>query len=820
MTNRLSLVRAGGIVHSVRRLAVGFTLLAVLLVFPSVTVSGDWDYTYGDDVDLTISDYSEILYVDSSASDDTYLTGIYLGDFEGLTSADVAMFVQHRTSAGQISWTIDLGVSAEAAGCSSLQPEVSGLENGVDRSDVFTDGVGNLYVTRNVWAGGDCELISIAPSGQVSTYSREDALSWDPASYRGNCPCDPGWNTPTGLSRAVSQSGGGVQFLTERNEVVRMGADLTPTDWWLPEVEPKGSWSIARSADDGLWMIGMVDEPNPFLPDPLAFVRLDPDGTFTTARNYNYSGGEVARVTDDSIWLSATKRKHVIEGCESCDERENEYGLWSFDAENGSENGFVRGSKWWRLSDKNWDGQDFNGASPDCDVDSEYGLIEVSSVGMHWAETHFSQNIADVDLPYMERCWDDARGTVEDLPVWRAPYEDSGDYFGGNGGVYMSPLQITPESFSADGSELATVVPCGPIDNRDWPYGPNYEPSMPMCAVQFEIVGDGPETRWVWLSTTILDEDLKVNAAELTADRVLAVGGQERNLSTLAGAQPFFGSTNDANYFTASLRSARVLATANPTTVEFAGQSPRRFLDTRPGEVTYDSRDRGGGRLAAGKTYKLDVAGRSGVLSDASAVMMNVVAVQPSAGGFLTVWPCGETKPLAATLNYSAGQIIANALAVPIGSNGQICIYSNQQTNLVADISGFYPAGSDYSPLTPRRFLDTRPGEETVDGDDLGGGRLAAGKTYKLDVAGRSGVLSDASAVMMNVVAVQPSAGGFLTVWPCGETKPLAATLNYSAGQIIANALAVPIGSNGQICIYSNQQTNLVADISGYYPAN
>jgi len=72
----------------------------------------------------------------------------------------------------------------------------------------------------------------------------------------------------------------------------------------------------------------------------------------------------------------------------------------------------------------------------------------------------------------------------------------------------------------------------------------------------------------------------------------------------------------------------------------------------------------------------------------------------------------------------------------------------------------------------------------------------------------------------MNVVAVQPSAGGFLTVWPCSETKPLAATLNYSAGQIIANALAVPIGSNGQICIYSSQQTNLVADISGFHPRN
>ncbi|MGA1051540.1 MAG: hypothetical protein ACO3WU_04515, partial [Ilumatobacteraceae bacterium] len=146
----------------------------------------------------------------------------------------------------------------------------------------------------------------------------------------------------------------------------------------------------------------------------------------------------------------------------------------------------------------------------------------------------------------------------------------------------------------------------------------------------------------------------------------------------------------------------------------------------------------------------------------------------------------------------------------------KICIYTHQTTNLIADIAGYHPEGSSFVPLSPRRFLDSRPGYSTVDGRSAGQGVIGAGQTLELSVAGRSGVAADAVAVSLNIAAVDPQASGFLTVWPCGEPRPNSSALNFQAGVTIANAITVPIGSNGKICIYTHQTTNLIADIAGY----
>lgn len=56
----------------------------------------------------------------------------------------------------------------------------------------------------------------------------------------------------------------------------------------------------------------------------------------------------------------------------------------------------------------------------------------------------------------------------------------------------------------------------------------------------------------------------------------------------------------------------------------------------------------------------------------------------------------------------------------------------------------------------PARFADTRPGSETVDGRFAGDGKLPAGATLEIEVAGRNGVAADARAVVFNVTATEP----------------------------------------------------------------
>ena len=126
----------------------------------------------------------------------------------------------------------------------------------------------------------------------------------------------------------------------------------------------------------------------------------------------------------------------------------------------------------------------------------------------------------------------------------------------------------------------------------------------------------------------------------------------------------------------------------------FVGLVPTRLLDTRENATTFDGFDQAVGRLDADTTYELDIAGRGGIPTDALSVTANLVAVNPSAPGHLTVYPCGFDRPLASALNYMPGVNNANEFTVPLGDNGDICIYTHAETDIVVDIYGYYIAGS------------------------------------------------------------------------------------------------------------------------------
>ena len=55
-----------------------------------------------------------------------------------------------------------------------------------------------------------------------------------------------------------------------------------------------------------------------------------------------------------------------------------------------------------------------------------------------------------------------------------------------------------------------------------------------------------------------------------------------------------------------------------------------------------------------------------------------------------------------------------NLTITKLGDGGKVCLFSIVATDLVADVSGFFPAGSGYTPITnPTRILDTRNGTGT-----------------------------------------------------------------------------------------------------------
>ena len=243
---------------------------------------------------------------------------------------------------------------------------------------------------------------------------------------------------------------------------------------------------------------------------------------------------------------------------------------------------------------------------------------------------------------------------------------------------------------------------------------------------------------------------------------------------------------------------------------------PSRLLDTRSGL--------GAAKRAvhSGETVTLQVAGRGPVpASGAGAVVLSVTATGGTVGGFVTVFPTGVTRPTASNVNYAKGQTVPNLTVVRLGTGGKVSLYngSSGTVQLIADVSGFYRAGTagapgSYAAVTPARVVDTRTG--------LGGTHQAVPAQGELTfpVSGHAGVpATGVSAVMLNLTATQPGASGYLTTYPTGQARPTASTLNFTAGRTVPNLVATGLGQLGQITVFngSSGSTQVFADVLGYF---
>ncbi|MFK7919567.1 MAG: hypothetical protein AB8G14_15940 [Ilumatobacter sp.] len=256
-----------------------------------------------------------------------------------------------------------------------------------------------------------------------------------------------------------------------------------------------------------------------------------------------------------------------------------------------------------------------------------------------------------------------------------------------------------------------------------------------------------------------------------------------------------------------------------PSGSSFGTVVPARLYDSRPApNVTVDNEQQRDGRRPAGTETEIQVAGRGNIPADAEAVALNTTIIRPSQVGFATVYPCGGDRPLASTLNYAAGDVVPNGAIVKLGDGGKICVFNLRATDLVVDVTGFAPAGTDIVSIVPARLFESRAGEETVDGQQQAAGRRTAGQTTEVQITGRNGIPDGASTAILNVTAIRPSAGGFVTVYPCGVDQPGSSTLNAGAGEVVANGTVVQIGTGGTVCVFTLQPMNLVVDITGYLP--
>jgi hypothetical protein len=300
----------------------------------------------------------------------------------------------------------------------------------------------------------------------------------------------------------------------------------------------------------------------------------------------------------------------------------------------------------------------------------------------------------------------------------------------------------------------------------------------------------------------------------------------------LDGGKPYtftVTSTNSVGTGPPSLPSAPITAHSGFAFHPLA--SPQRVLDSRTSLGGW------GSPLLAGAPRSAEVFdrdGRFGAPNYAVSYVLNVTVTNGTLPSYLTAWSYQTPMPASSTVNYAAGQTIANLVTVT-AYNGPLVTLATAAgaVDVIVDVVGYYDSGnldqfnpqtdptphSRYNSITPTRVLDSRTSLGDWPGPIPAGTMRAVPVT---DSAGSAAAIPDsATAVIANVTATNSTKGSFLSVWPTGKPPPVTSTVNFGPGQTIANQTIVAIGAGGQIEVANAVGvTDVVIDIVGYFDAS
>lgn len=242
---------------------------------------------------------------------------------------------------------------------------------------------------------------------------------------------------------------------------------------------------------------------------------------------------------------------------------------------------------------------------------------------------------------------------------------------------------------------------------------------------------------------------------------------------------------------------------ALPTGLGAVAVTPARLADTRAGTAAC--------RVGANARYDVQVTGKGGVpTTGVGAALLNLTAIGPRGSTWLGAYPAGTAFPGTSSVNVPAGGTAAALVVVPVGSGGKVSIHNGSSpVDVAVDVVGYYAtggAGAAHTPIAPQRAMDSRSTAA-----------FAAGEKRTLRLGGRAGVPSNAVAVLVNVTETGSAKPGYLSVAPTLTGTPKTSTLNYAAGDTLANRAFVALSGTGSVDVYSSSGGHVVVDVVGWF---
>ena len=246
----------------------------------------------------------------------------------------------------------------------------------------------------------------------------------------------------------------------------------------------------------------------------------------------------------------------------------------------------------------------------------------------------------------------------------------------------------------------------------------------------------------------------------------------------------------------------------------FVGMTPCRVVDTRSTQGFTGAF--GPPSLAGGqsRSFPIQSSPNCAIPSVAQAYSFNVTVVPPGPLGFITVYPTGQSVPLAATLNSLQGFIVGNAAIAPAGTgNGAVSVYASDNTDLVLDINGYFAAPTDINNNTALGASALASNSSGKFNTAIGDLALSANTTGSDNIAVGDGALQANTSGLTNTalgtgtLSSNTTGGSNVAVGGRALALNTAGGLNTAVG---AGALAAATG-DGNIAIGSNAGRNLTS---------
>jgi hypothetical protein len=265
---------------------------------------------------------------------------------------------------------------------------------------------------------------------------------------------------------------------------------------------------------------------------------------------------------------------------------------------------------------------------------------------------------------------------------------------------------------------------------------------------------------------------------------------------------------------------APALADAAPSLMPAAGQFVSvpivRVLDTRYGTGGVPAT-----AVPANGTVTFPVAGVFGVPADAQSVVLDINALSPNSKGYLTVYDPDAGDSGVPGVGLRAGTGTNQTATVPVSSAGTVAIsnHSSGSTNLTASVVGYYTGPSDPVGDTYVGVGWGSPVANTTTGWNVSQAPIPAGGSLTIQVAGVSGIAQGADTAVLQVNALNATAGGFLTAYAAGSTDPGVSALAYFSDTSYRNLLYVPLSSSGQATLTNHgaAPVDVTVYARGYY---